>query len=103
MTAGRTNHRLFAAGRREHVRLVHVNCQRPYCPICDGGLFVCTVCGQAEGELEHECPGDRANPPHPAPARFITRSDCSSCSIYANECPGPREDHCPITGEPQCP
>lgn len=27
-----------------------------HCPICDGGLFVCSVCGAAEGELTSECP-----------------------------------------------
>lgn len=27
------------------------------CPVCDGGLSVCLVCGAAEGELPRECPG----------------------------------------------
>lgn len=27
------------------------------CPICAGGLFVCTTCGAAEGELPTDCPG----------------------------------------------
>lgn len=74
MTAGRTNHARFA--------------------------------GPADswnGHVAPVIPPDKPNPPPPAPARFITRSDCSSCSIYADECPGPREDHCPITGAPQCP
>lgn len=75
MTTGRTNYRAFAATPLEHVRLVHVDCRRPHCPICDGGLFVCTVCGQAEGELQPVCPGPQPNPPPPPHARFITRSE----------------------------
>jgi hypothetical protein len=43
----------------EHVRLTHENCERSHCAICDGGLFLCAVCGQAEGELEPTCPGRR--------------------------------------------
>ena len=27
------------------------------CPYCAGGLFLCTKCGLAEGELTTECPG----------------------------------------------
>ena len=27
------------------------------CIICDGGLFICTVCGCIEGSLASECPG----------------------------------------------
>jgi len=30
---------------------------RRSCPICDGGLCVCKICGLAEGELTTECPG----------------------------------------------
>lgn len=30
-----------------------------HCPICDGGLVTCTVCGASEGELPKECPGAR--------------------------------------------
>jgi hypothetical protein len=33
-------------------------CDRPgFCPICDGGLAVCAVCGLAEGALTTDCPG----------------------------------------------
>jgi hypothetical protein len=35
-------------------------CDRDHgCPICDGGLALCTVCGGAEASLPHECPGYR--------------------------------------------
>lgn len=27
------------------------------CPICDGGLALCTTCHGAEGDLPTECPG----------------------------------------------
>lgn len=29
------------------------------CMICDGGLSQCSVCGQAENELESTCPGPK--------------------------------------------
>jgi hypothetical protein len=29
------------------------------CPICDGGLSLCTVCGGAEGSMPTDCPGHR--------------------------------------------
>lgn len=89
MTAGRTNHRLFAAAASQ-------------CWQVNSGAR----CTAARSPGERVCPDCNPGGPNPsplAPTRFITRSDCSSCSIYANECPGPREDHCPITGEPQCP
>lgn len=41
----------------EHTRTVHAECHLSNCPICDGGLFHCEVCGQAEGEMTPECPG----------------------------------------------
>lgn len=25
------------------------------CPVCDGGLAICLICGKAEAELDHEC------------------------------------------------
>lgn len=27
------------------------------CLLCDGGLFMCGICGQAEADLEPVCPG----------------------------------------------
>lgn len=27
------------------------------CPVCDGGLAICRVCGLAEGSLTTDCPG----------------------------------------------
>lgn len=27
------------------------------CSVCSGGLFICKVCGGAEGSLPTECPG----------------------------------------------
>lgn len=36
----------------------HGGCTALYhCMFCDGGLFLCTVCGQGEGELMPDCPG----------------------------------------------
>jgi len=32
-----------------------------HCPICDGGLCHCVVCGGAEGTLTTECPGVRVS------------------------------------------
>lgn len=44
---------------RQHVRASH-NCPASmFCMICDGGLFLCGVCGGAEGSLPSECPGER--------------------------------------------
>ncbi len=28
------------------------------CPICDGGLALCSVCGGAEGWMTTDCPGE---------------------------------------------
>jgi hypothetical protein len=33
------------------------NCNEGHCPVCAGGLGICTVCGGAEGTLASECPG----------------------------------------------
>lgn len=43
----------------QHQRSTHTDCQKEHCHICDGGLFVCSVCNGAEGELTTECPGYR--------------------------------------------
>lgn len=32
-------------------------CETPHCVYCEGGLAMCVVCRQAEGELEKSCPG----------------------------------------------
>ncbi len=32
-------------------------CDHPHCPICEGGLALCIVCGGAEGSLPTDCPG----------------------------------------------
>ncbi len=45
--------------RREHEYKTHSLCELDNCFICDGGLAVCVVCGQAEAELEDKCPGPR--------------------------------------------
>lgn len=31
-----------------------------YCPVCDGGLGYCKICGMAESELDQPCPGQKA-------------------------------------------
>lgn len=34
----------------------HSDCERLHCPICDGGLYICAVCGAAEVEaIEYSC------------------------------------------------
>lgn len=42
--------------RTGHRTAVHRQCDRLYCQICEG-LFICTVCGGAEGSLLPKCPG----------------------------------------------
>lgn len=44
---------------REHTEVVHRDCDKPACPICDGGLFLCSVCGSAEGATTSSCPGQQ--------------------------------------------
>lgn len=43
----------------EHIFVEHANCEEIHCPICDGGLAVCSVCDGAEGSLPSECPGSK--------------------------------------------
>lgn len=42
-----------------HTYEKHKNCMKQYCPICDGGLAHCIVCGGFEGGLPTECPGSK--------------------------------------------
>ena len=42
-----------------HIFETHTGCKLAHCPICDGGLGVCTVCGGFEGSLTTECLGRR--------------------------------------------
>jgi hypothetical protein len=37
------------------------DCGEVCCSICGGGLFICEVCGLAEGSLTTDCPGEPAN------------------------------------------
>lgn len=38
------------------------SCPNGYgCPICDGGLALCEVCGCFEGSLPSECPGEKVS------------------------------------------
>lgn len=46
----------------EHIQVKHTNCENLYCPICEGGLFVCEVCGGLEGGVPTECPGEQMSP-----------------------------------------
>jgi hypothetical protein len=48
--------RMREEGQFNHRYEKHINCQANNCPICDGGLAVCTVCGGAEGSLPTDCP-----------------------------------------------
>lgn len=34
-------------------------CAEGRCPFCEGGLFLCVVCGGAEGDMPTDCPGHR--------------------------------------------
>ncbi len=38
-----------------HKFLIHENCTKNNCLICDGGILVCIVCGGAEIELTEDC------------------------------------------------
>ncbi len=38
------------------------------CHLCDGGLFLCKVCGEAEAVLKDHCPGPE-----------FKHGDCSAC------------------------
>jgi len=29
------------------------------CPVCEWGASICKICGQVEGELTAECPGNK--------------------------------------------
>lgn len=41
----------------KHKCVQHTGCQKERCPVCEGGLCTCEVCGGSEGELPKECPG----------------------------------------------
>lgn len=41
----------------EHIYEKHDACEVQNCPICDGGLLHCTVCGGFEGSLTTDCCG----------------------------------------------
>jgi hypothetical protein len=44
--------------RMKHKYVVHApDCEIRHCPICEGGLALCSVCGLAEGSLTMSCPG----------------------------------------------
>lgn len=40
----------------KHAFVVHTNCSIRNCPICEGGLHLCSVCGGAESSLTTDCP-----------------------------------------------
>ena len=40
-----------------HIFETHINCEKSDCPVCDGGLDICIVCGLVEGSLTTDCPG----------------------------------------------
>lgn len=41
----------------KHILVEHENCENAYCPVCQGGLSVCKVCGTMEGGLTTDCAG----------------------------------------------
>jgi len=42
-----------------HRCTTHTECQVPHCMLCEGGLFLCSICGALEGALLPKCPGRR--------------------------------------------
>lgn len=46
---------------RRHMTLVHeatvCRCNEQHCMLCEGGLFLCKICGALEGALLPTCPG----------------------------------------------
>jgi hypothetical protein len=50
---------LTAMIKKEHLAIKHENCKLNYCPICDGGLIVCSECGSAGGAITSSCPPQR--------------------------------------------
>ena len=59
-----------------------------YCPLCDGGLFICTVCNGAEGSLPSECPGRRMTPQESAEVYeglvdFVKGKWQERCSVHS--------------------
>lgn len=36
---------------------LHRECRRDGCPVCNGGLGLCEVCGGAEAAMPTDCPG----------------------------------------------
>lgn len=43
--------------RRPHLWHARKDCTRENCPVCDGGLALCKICGGLEGALLDSCPG----------------------------------------------
>lgn len=80
-----------------HKRAVkHDNCEKPYCPICEGGLFVCADCGAAEIETEQRlCTGPalEAAPPAPKVTECATEG-CAQTATVRFERGGVGSDYC---------
>ncbi len=46
----------------KHKYVIHpATCEDPYCPVCEGGLAICAVCGLAEGALTTDCSGSKVS------------------------------------------
>ncbi|HLD89872.1 MAG TPA: hypothetical protein VI911_02435 [Patescibacteria group bacterium] len=43
----------------KHTFVKHEKCKITPCPICDGALALCSVCGGAESSLTTECCGEK--------------------------------------------
>lgn len=61
------------------------------CPICDGGLSVCKICGLFEGALTTDCPGARV---FSATSDRIYRGDLDYRDGHWIE--GQPSSHCPL-------
>lgn len=72
MTAGRTNHRQFAAAASQ-------------CWQVNSGVR-CTAARSPGERVCPDCNPGGPNPPPPAPARFITRSDCADRASPCGAC-----------------
>lgn len=54
------------------------------CPICDGGLAVCTVCGKAEIELDQPCIPREKEEPKKSPWYFTIQELYDAAETYTN-------------------
>lgn len=68
---------------KRHVILTPQTCNLPHdettCPVCDGGLSVCSVCGEYEAGLDNPCV-PRKTTPCPATSEETVLTRCPDCN-----------------------